>query len=63
LTARGLHGCVVLDRRLEHPRFSRVDVSAPDHQAHYFRAMQVFDLDEDVAGWLVEAYRHAALHS
>jgi hypothetical protein len=53
----------VLDRRLEHPRFSRVDVSAPNHQAHYFRATQVSDLDEDVAGWLAETYRHAALHS
>ncbi len=63
LTVRGLHAHVVLHRRLEHPRFSRVDVSAPNHQVHYFRAMQVFDLDEDVAGWLAEAYRDAALHS
>ena len=63
LTARGLHAHVVLHRRLEHPRFSRVDVSSPNHQVHYFRATQVSDLNEDVAAWLAEGYRDAALHS
>ena len=49
LTARGLHAHVVLHRRLEHPRFSRVDVSAPNHRVHYFRTTQVSNLNEDMA--------------
>ena len=56
LTANALSAHVVLRRRYDHPRFTRVQVRSPQHQLHYFRAATPDELDEEVATWLGEAY-------
>ena len=56
LTARALSAHVVLSRRHNDPRITKVDVRSPRHQIHYFLAKTLGDLDEDVAAWLAEAY-------
>ena len=56
LTARALSAHVILSRRHDHPRFTKVRVRSARHQIHYFRAQTLDDLDEDVAAWLDEAY-------
>lgn len=57
LTAQTLSAHVVLRRRHDDPRFTRVDIQSPRHQLHYFRVQTLDALDEDVAGWLAEAYQ------
>jgi len=59
LTAGALSAHVVLDRTLDHPRFTRVDVRSPRHRVHHFRVAGLDELDDEVAGWLAEAYRLA----
>jgi hypothetical protein len=49
-------GHVVLARRLESPRFRRIDVISPRNQVHVFRLQSPSDVDDEVAGWLAEAY-------
>ena len=56
LTARALSAHVVLSRRHDDPRFTKVEVWSPRHQLHYFRVKTIDDLDEDIAAWLAEAY-------
>jgi Domain of unknown function (DUF5655) len=48
---------VVLARRLEHPRFRRVESFSPRNHLHQFRLERVEEVDEEVAAWLAEAYR------
>ena len=56
LGARHLDAHVVLARRLEHPRFRKVEsVSARNH-VHHFRISDPGDLDDEVLAWLREAY-------
>jgi hypothetical protein len=50
-------GHVVLARRLEHPRFRRVETFSPRNHLHQFRLERLQDVDEEVAAWLAEAYR------
>jgi hypothetical protein len=47
---------VVLARRLEHPRFRRVETFSPRNHLHAFRLWRPDDVDETVRGWLIEAY-------
>ncbi|MBI2924131.1 MAG: hypothetical protein HYY24_00305 [Verrucomicrobia bacterium] len=48
---------IVLPRRLAHPRFTKaVSLSARNH-VHVFRVRSAADIDEEVRGWLAEAYR------
>src|ERR671921_227089 len=47
----------VLARRLEHPRFRRVETFSPRNHLHQFRLERLEDADEEVAAWLAEAYR------
>jgi hypothetical protein len=47
---------VVLARRLEHPRFHKVDSFSPRNHAHYFRIEHPSDVDAEVITWLREAY-------
>ena len=56
LTARALSAHVVLSRRHDDLRFTKVDVRSPRHQVHYFSAATIDELGEDVATWLAEAY-------
>ena len=53
---RWLDGHVVLARRLEHPRFRRVQTFSPRNHLHEFRLTQMSDLDADFRAWLAEAY-------
>ena len=50
-------GHVVLARRLEHPRFRRVETFSPHNHLHQFRLERLDEADEEVAAWLAEAYR------
>jgi Domain of unknown function (DUF5655) len=53
---RWLDGHVVLARRMESPRFRRVDVYSPRNVVHTFRLGSPEEVDGEVAGWLREAY-------
>jgi hypothetical protein len=49
-------GHVVLARRLENPRFRRVQTFSPRNHLHAFRFESVDEVDAEVASWLAEAY-------
>ena len=49
-------GHVVLARRLESPRFRRIDVISPRNQVHVFRLRDPSEVDAEVEAWLAEAY-------
>jgi hypothetical protein len=57
LRRRWVDGHVVLARRLEHPRFRRIDSLSPRNHVHHFRLAHPEEADEEVAAWLAEAYR------
>jgi len=50
-------GHVVLARRLESPRFRRVETFSPRNHLHQFRLERLDEVDEEVAAWLAEAYQ------
>ena len=50
-------GHVVLARRLENPRFRRIETFSPRNHLHAFRFMNANEIDDEVAGWFAEAYR------
>ena len=56
LRRRWVDGHVVLARRLESPRFRRVDVISPRNQVHLFRLENPSEVDKEVERWLAEAY-------
>ena len=49
-------GHVVLARRLESPRFRRIDLISPRNQVHVFRLQEPAAVDPEVEAWLAEAY-------
>jgi hypothetical protein len=49
-------GHVVLARRLEHPRFRRIDTISPRNHVHHFRLSSLSDVNREFEGWLAEAY-------
>jgi hypothetical protein len=51
-----LHGHLVLARRVEHPRFSRIDTISPRNHVHVFRIDREEDFDDDFLRLLAEAY-------
>ncbi|HUD46934.1 MAG TPA: DUF5655 domain-containing protein [Candidatus Baltobacteraceae bacterium] len=53
---RWVDGHVVLARRLEHPRFRRIDTISPRNHVHHFRLHLVSDVDCQLEDWLAEAY-------
>jgi hypothetical protein len=53
---RWLDGHVVLARRLESPRFIRVETISPRNHVHVFRLTQVSDIDAEFLRWIREAY-------
>jgi hypothetical protein len=53
---RWLDGHVVLARRLDSPRFHRVETYSPQNVLHAFRFRSPAEVDSEVAGWLAEAY-------
>jgi uncharacterized protein DUF5655 len=51
-----LRAHVVLGRRREDPRFTKVEHLPPSYYVHHFRLARVEDVDDDVRAWLAEAY-------
>src|SRR5690349_22908622 len=51
-----LDGHVVLARRLESPRFRTVQTFSPRNHLHTFRISGADEIDDELRGWLVEAY-------
>lgn len=51
-----IDGHVVLARRLEHPRFRRVQTFSPRNHLHAFRLTKLSDVDAEFRSWLAEAY-------
>jgi Domain of unknown function (DUF5655) len=54
---RWLDGHVVLARRLESPRFLRIETFSARNHLHAFRLMHEADIDDEFCAWLAEAYR------
>ncbi len=54
--SRWVDGHVVLARRLEHPRFRKIETISVRNHVHHFRLASVSEVDAVVVGWLVEAY-------
>jgi Domain of unknown function (DUF5655) len=50
-------GHVVLARRLENPRFTKIETISPRNHVHCFFFRSRKELDREVLGWLREAYR------
>jgi hypothetical protein len=50
-------GHVVLARRLQHPRFTKIDSISPRNHVHSFRFDSDPELDHEVVAWLREAYQ------
>jgi hypothetical protein len=50
-------GHVVLARRLENPRFTKIETISPRNHVHCFCFRSRKELDREVLGWLREAYR------
>lgn len=53
---RWLDGHVVLERRLESPRFRRIQTFSPRNHMHVFRLTRREEIDEEFRAWLSEAY-------
>ena len=53
---RWLDGHVVLARRLDSPRFRRIETFSPRNHLHSFRLTNASDLDAEFRAWLAEAY-------
>jgi hypothetical protein len=52
-----LDGHVILARRLDHPRFRRVEEYSTRNVLHAFRLSGPDDVDDEMRSWLAEAYR------
>src|SRR5262249_50072981 len=53
---RWVDGHVVLARRLEDPRFTRIETFSPGNHLHAFRLETPRDVDERFRAWMREAY-------
>ena len=51
-----LVGHFVFARRVEHPRFLRIETFSPRNHLHAFRLESLGDLDDEFAQWIREAY-------
>jgi hypothetical protein len=56
LNDQGLEAHVVLARRLNSPRFKRIDTMSTKCYVHHFKIASVNEIDEEVREWLREAY-------
>jgi hypothetical protein len=57
LSDRGLEAHVVLTRRLQSPRFRRIEALTPKCYVHHFKLESLSEMDEEVKAWLCEAYQ------
>jgi hypothetical protein len=53
----GLFAHVVLARRFEHPRFTKVESFSPRNHANNFRIQTLEELDDEVLEWMRESYK------
>jgi hypothetical protein len=51
-----VEGGVWLKRHVEHPRFFRVESPTPRDHIHRFRLTKLDDIDDELAGFIREAY-------
>jgi len=51
-----LDGHLVLARRIDHPRFRRVQTFSPRNHLHEFRLTDPDEIDDQFRSWLAEAY-------
>jgi len=51
-----LDGHLVLARRLEHPRFRRIESLSPRSHVHHFRLTSPGEVDREFRAWVKEAY-------
>jgi len=56
LNDQGLEAHVVLTRRLNSPRFKRIDTMSNKCYVHHFKIASINEIDEEVRDWLREAY-------
>ena len=54
--ARWLTGHLVLARRVDSPRFRRIETYSPRNVLHAFRLTSPDEVDDEFPGWLAEAY-------
>ena len=54
---RWLNGHLVLARRVDSPRFLRVETFSPRNVLHAFRLTSPAEVDAEFTAWLTEAYR------
>ena len=52
----GLTAHVVLARRYEHPRFTKVESISPRNHVHHFIIQDAKEIDDEVRDWLREAH-------
>jgi hypothetical protein len=45
-----------LTRRIEHPRIRRIETIYPNAHVHAVRVSSLDELDDELSGWLEEAY-------
>ena len=57
LRKESMAGHVVLARRLNHPRFTKIESLSPRNHVHSFRFESLEEIDREVFEWLREAYR------
>jgi Domain of unknown function (DUF5655) len=55
-----LGGHLVLARRIDSPRFLRVDTYSPRNVVHVFRLTSPAEVDDEFVAWLAEAYQVGA---
>ena len=55
--SRWLDGHLVLARRVDSPRFRRVEAYSPRNVVHTFRLTSPAEVDDQFKAWLAEAYR------
>ena len=55
-----LGGHLVLARRIDSPRFLRIDTYSPGNVVHTFRLASPADVDDEFVAWLAEAYQVGA---
>ena len=55
-----LSGHLVLARRIDSPRFVRIDTISPRNVVHAFRLATPADVDAEFTAWLAEAYQVGA---
>jgi hypothetical protein len=57
VTRDGLACHLWLKRRIDSPRFTRVEALPPGNFVHHFRLTDAEQLDEELGAWIAEAYQ------